>query len=231
MANTITSPTALFKLQFVTIDTSSNQQTIVDVLVLDASLNEMHEADADVSEFPIEQGADITDNVRVKPQTLQVEALITDTHLSSQQAAVNAERARGQTMLDKDSRDTLAALEAFQADGTLINVETGLKSYENMVIKSLRTSRNKDLKNAIKVTINLVEVLIVNSQTVVVKQAVPKAQPVIPKGTKTPTTATTGQEDQSNAYKSIMGNDTVNNLKKSLSDSVAAGVKALGFGP
>lgn len=213
-----------FKLQFVTVNTDGNSRKVLDTLVLDASLSEVHDADADVTEFPVEQGADISDNVRVKPKTLQVEALISDFHLANEGRASassggppSAQRplagAKG------DAKTTLAKLEDYQSKGTLIDVETGLKSYRNMVIKSIRTPRDKNLKNAIKCTINLQTIIIAQSQSVVIKSAEPKGQGVTPKGDKTPTKADAGKENESLLFKS---KEVPATLKKAANEAATA---------
>lgn len=217
-----------FKLQFVTVNSDGNSRKVLDTLVLDASLSEVHESDADVTEFPVEQGSDITDNVRPKPKTLMVEALISDFHLSNEgRASVSSggpvSSQRPLSGAKGDAKTTLAKLEDYQSKGTLIDVETGLKSYRNMVIKSIRTPRDKNLKNAIKCSINLQTIIIAQSQSVVIKQSTPKGQGVTPKGQKQAKGADSGKENKSLLFKA---QDVPAALKKAANEAAAA----LGFG-
>lgn len=208
-----------FKLQFVTVQPGQNQRTVLESLILDASISEMHEADADVTEFPVEQGADITDNVRVKPQGLQVEAIISDFHLSNPNrdggAVTGAFKAgwqsTGKLQDAVDAKTTLAKLEDYHSKGTLIDVETGLKSYRNMVIKSLRTPRDKNTAigntktaGSLRVTIILQTIIVVSSQNVVIK-TVPKGQPVVAKGAKTSKGANAGQVQEAKSIAKEVG--------------------------
>lgn len=216
-----------FKLQFVTIATDSNSRQVLETLVLDASLSEVHSSDADVTEFPVEEGSDITDNVRILPHDLQVEAIISDFHLANR-AGKAGWYAEG-TSQDISAKSTLAKLEDYQSKGTLIDVETGLKSYRNMVIKSIRTPRDKNIftgndkrdsakAGAIKVTMILKSIIIVQSQSVVIKQSVPKGQPVTPKGQKPSTSSDAGKENQSLLIKS---QDVPATLKKIFDEGAA----------
>lgn len=219
-----------FKLQFVTVDQSGSRK-VLDTLVLDASLSEIHDADADVTEFPVEQGSDITDNVRVKPRGLQVEALISDFHLSnngrSQASSGGPPDAQRPLAGAKGAaKTTYAKLEDYQSKGTLIDVETGLKSYRNMVIKSLHTPRDKnnftgnDKKaGAIKTTIILQTIIVAKSQNAVIKQSVPKGQGVVSKGQKTAPAAGAGKENESLLVRS---KDVPGALKKALNEAASA---------
>lgn len=220
-----------FKLQFITVSSDGSSRRVLDTLVLDASLSEIHDSDADVTEFPVEQGSDITDNVRIKPKALQVEALISDFHLSNagRAQASSGGPPRSQRPLKGnigDAKTTLAKLEDYQASGILIDVETGLKSYRNMVIKSLRTPRDRKVSvgndqraGSVKVTIILQSIILASSQSVVIKQSIPKGQAVTPKGQKTATGADAGKENQSLAVKSLNG---MGELKKAANEAVQA---------
>lgn len=213
-----------FKLQFVTVNSDNNSRRVLDTLVLDASLSEVHESDADVTEFPVEEGSDISDNVRQKPKDLQVEALISDFHLSNEgrsQASSGGPPSSQRPLAGAkgEAKNTLAKLEDYQAKGTLIDVETGLKSYRNMVIKSIRTPRDRNLKNGIKCTILLKCIIIAKSQSVVIKQSTPKGQGVTPKGQKTPTKADAGKEDQSLLFRS---QEVPAALKKTVNEALNA---------
>lgn len=219
-----------FKLQFITVSQDGNSRRVLDTLVLDASLSEVHDSDADVTEFPVEEGSDISDNVRVKPKTLQVEALISDFHLSNEgraQASSGGPTSSQRPLAgaEDDAKLTLAKLEDYQAKGTVIDVETGLKSYRNMVIKSLRTPRDKNLKKAVKVTIHLQTIIVAQSQSVVIKQSEPKGQGTTKKGQQTPKKADSGKEDQSLAFKS---KEVPAALQKAL-DEAAQALKNQGF--
>jgi len=51
--------------------------------ILDVSLNEDHKFESEVTEFPVESGGAISDNIRPKPITVSITGIITDTPLTS----------------------------------------------------------------------------------------------------------------------------------------------------
>ena len=61
--------------------TWTNADGTFDVVEFDTVDTEDHTLDNDVTEFPVEQGPDITDNIRVKPRVLSVKGYISDTPL------------------------------------------------------------------------------------------------------------------------------------------------------
>lgn len=52
--------------------------TSIGTVVVDASVNEVHSLPATVTEHPVEQGADVTDHVRLQPLSLTIQGLITN---------------------------------------------------------------------------------------------------------------------------------------------------------
>jgi len=61
--------------------TWNNEDGTYDVVEFDTVDTEDHTLPNEVTEFPVEQGPDVTDNVRVKPRTLSVKGYISDTPL------------------------------------------------------------------------------------------------------------------------------------------------------
>lgn len=61
--------------------TWTNEDGTFDVVEFDTHESEDHTLPNEVTEFPVEQGPDVTDNVRVKPRTLAVKGYISDSPL------------------------------------------------------------------------------------------------------------------------------------------------------
>jgi hypothetical protein len=59
----------------------TNKDASVDVVQLDVYDTETHGMATEVTEFPVEDGPDISDNVRRKPKTLNIEGYVSDTPL------------------------------------------------------------------------------------------------------------------------------------------------------
>ena len=107
-------------------------------LEVDATLRESHDDEAEVTRFPVEDGADITDHVRQLPARLHLECLISDTPLSTLGIAnVEATLAGGSI-----SQDAYSLLREWQADAALLIVTTTLRRYESMVLTALSVPRD-----------------------------------------------------------------------------------------
>lgn len=58
----------------------------IDEIWPDVSVRESHGLSADVTEHPVEEGADITDHIRAKPRTFSIEGLISNTPIEVPQS-------------------------------------------------------------------------------------------------------------------------------------------------
>ena len=59
----------------------TNADSSVDVVQLDVYESETHGMSTEVTDFPVEDGPNVSDNVRRKPKTLQIEGYVSDTPL------------------------------------------------------------------------------------------------------------------------------------------------------
>ena len=161
------------------------QGNTVDTIVFDVTNSETPTFDADVSEHAVELGTANNDNVRAKPTALRLDVTVTDYPISTKGRGVGGapERGRAARILEK--------LVTLRTDGIRLFVETGLRVYENMVIKSLSSPRDKALSGTLRFSINLIEVKTVRSESVPVKLSPTntKAKPKV-QGGKQPTTPT-----------------------------------------
>lgn len=161
------------------------QGNAVDTIALDVTNSETPTFDADVTEHAVELGTANNDNVRAKPTALRLDVTVTDYPISTKGRGIGGapEKGRAARILEK--------LVNLRTEGTRIFVETGLRVYENMVIKSVSSPRDKALNGTLRITLNLVEVKTVRSESVPVKLSPTntKAKPKV-QGGKQPTTPT-----------------------------------------
>jgi hypothetical protein len=54
------------------------QHVQIGTIWIDVSVREHHALDAEVTDHPVEQGADISDHIRVNPETLQIDGIVTN---------------------------------------------------------------------------------------------------------------------------------------------------------
>jgi len=148
---------------------------------VDVAITESHETDCDVTENPVEDGANITDHVQVKPAKLTIEGLVSDTPIKFLQGLRSL-------FDDNRSRKTYEELLAIQQAREPISVITGLKQYENMILKTLTIPRSVDTGRALRFSALFQEVRIVESRTIAIssdpqfqnKSSLGKASPQTP---------------------------------------------------
>lgn len=154
----------------------------IDDLDLDCSLSERHAGDVEVTDHPVEQGANIADHARAKPEVITIEGMVTnspliDGSLIDTAAAVT----RAGAALDK--------LRKLKDTGTLVTVFTSIRQYENMVITSLEVPRDVKTGNVLRFTATLKQVRVVQNKTVAIKTNLSAAKSKQNLGKKQPTKA------------------------------------------
>lgn len=161
----------------------------IGVVQLDASLNETHETEADVTEHQVERGARIADHKRKLPARVTIEGLVTNTPVgrAAQTRAVEFTGGSFQSATSEDSpfgvpgyaEEAFAKLEDLFDSEELITVVTSLKTYENMAITKLTVPRDRSTGDALRFTVALKEVVIVENRVTFLQAA-----PADPRATK-----------------------------------------------
>lgn len=121
--------------------------------VADVTIREDHEDELVVTENPVEQGADITDNSYKAPARLTVDVGYSNSSLQSNGDPNYAANVYAQFL-------------ALQASRQPFQVITGKRQYTNMVITLLHTVTDQDTENALLLTVKMREIILVNTQTV-----------------------------------------------------------------
>lgn len=158
-------------------------------IVAQATIEEVHQDELEVTEHPVEQGTTIADHAFVRPAELIITAGWSNS--SSSQGAVDAaigfaatESSAARAVINavelgvgvigllnggvsevQSAYDNLLA--AYQAR-TLFSVYTGKRPYKNMIIRSLSTTTDKQSENAMLIRIVMRQILIAQTQTVTV---------------------------------------------------------------
>ena len=123
------------------------------LLTLDASITQSHNYTAQVTVHPVEDGADVADHIRMEPVKVAVNGIVTATRLGQQ----------GDTSREIDAWNTLEGLVQAKQPITLV---TSLRTYTNMVLVSLSTSREKSLAHAIAPQLEFQQIRVVKSAVV-----------------------------------------------------------------
>lgn len=127
---------------------------------VDVVISEEHESEMEIAEHPVEKGAKISDHAWRLPAKVTLESAI----------AGDRAVASFQQLLDVQ-----AAAEPF-------SLVTGLKVYQNMLIKRLNATRDKENARVLKFEAELQEVIIVSTESSGASSSDDKAQGTTKRG-------------------------------------------------
>lgn len=139
-------------------------------LVADITVEEVHNDEMAITQHPVERTADITDHAYPLPVSLTVRIGY----------SIGGSSAGGQVQDGGDPVPLQTIYDAYlalQKGRELLEVQTGKRLYENMLIKTLALTTDKDTENALFLTIGLQEIILVDTQTVTVPQNNVQANP------------------------------------------------------
>lgn len=167
-------------------------------IIAHATVEETHEDELELTDQPVEQGAAITDHAYVRPSNLTVvcgwsESPNQTSIFNSLEGFAAAESPLASALLGianladgilnlvngsqdvvQQAYDTL--LNSFRSR-TLFDVYTGKRVYQNMLIKALSTTTNKEFENAMLIRIAFRQILMAQTQTVSVPDSSVMANP------------------------------------------------------
>jgi hypothetical protein len=145
---------------------------------MDATVNENHQQSAQATTHPVEKGAAVTDHVIAQPVKLSLECIISNTPVipsddvyNDGATTVNVHFETGMgTLISRQFDDDFdrvrrvhEALSNLRELGVLISVITTLANYDDMVITQLSVPRSADFGNAIQFTMELKQIIIVET--------------------------------------------------------------------
>lgn len=163
------------------------QQPTGTIISLDACVKEIHSRESPPTEFEIEDGNTISDHIIVKPFSLELEGVISDTPIDIADAGLttltSAVLPTGGLLAATAARQAYALYDAVQGSQSpsqvaytqLIELQknkqpfdvlTTLRLYKNMWIKSINVPRDAATGRVLNFTVQLVELLIVEPKTV-----------------------------------------------------------------
>lgn len=134
-------------------------------ITLDAAFGSDYQGDADVTEHPLELGADVADHFRPKQEQVQITGAVSDTPISA-----GARALIGQQKLNERTRagDALAFLRRLREEGHLCTITDRRLSMADMVLSSLRVPRDPKTGSAVNFTATFRRIKTVQTQRVVV---------------------------------------------------------------
>lgn len=125
---------------------------IIDGFLIDCSLSENHTFDSDVTDYPVESGANIADNIRPLPIQVDIEGIVTNTPIGLMREKRATPDATNRTFLlqfardvfnidSKPTDDAYALFERIRDAREPVTISTSLRTFDNMVMQSLSIPR------------------------------------------------------------------------------------------
>ena len=174
-------------------------QATVGVVTLDASLSENHSKSNEVTMHPVEDGSDVTDHIRVMPETLEISGIVSNHPIAflGPLAAPNPVTTNNASISDRVG----AAYEALRLQmdrGETVDVVTSLRKYSDMAITKMDVTRDATTGNSLAVNMSLQQIFkakIVEQAPEPVKAGAQKKSDQGNKGTKEATVAQAAKAD------------------------------------
>ena len=136
----------------------SDTGAISEVITLDAALDVNLSHSMTVTDFPVEDGASISDHAQQQPASVTIHGLVSSTPMRIFSFGAIAGNAR--------PRAAFEILLELQATRELVRIVTDLRTYDNMALTGIDAPRRQDTKNALLFTATFREVRLVSSQIV-----------------------------------------------------------------
>jgi len=158
--------------------------TVLDSITFDGTVRESYELDTDITDHPVEKGANVTDHSRPKPDMLTIDALFTDTPLSTEQNT-RAVESGGFTFQTNDTdvfsgagtaEASFQKLVALRNAGKVFTVTTVSRTYDNMMIQKITAPRDSKTGEGVTFTLVLKRIRQVTNKLVTVNTALPKGK-------------------------------------------------------
>lgn len=117
---------------------------MINDFLIDVALTETHEFEADVTEYPVESGSSISDNIRSKPIMVTMEGLVSNSPLE--------EIAKYRIAPAEPVADAYAMLLDVRDKREPVTIRTSLGTFENMALQSLSIPRDGSRGDALRFT-------------------------------------------------------------------------------
>ena len=158
---------------------AASEYTPIDIggFIVDASIEESHGFDSEITSFPVESGGVISDHVRLLPLALQLECIVSDTPIGAKIEAVRASTGSLDTANVKSWSDR--AHEHFKTlrdKREPFDVVTSLQTYKSMIIERYSPMRRVGDGHSLRFSLSLRSLNIVTNDRTFVKTATPDSQ-------------------------------------------------------
>lgn len=140
---------------------------------MDLALTEGHTFPGEVTKYPVEQGADVSDHIRDLPPEITLECIVSDDPIGDIANDPTRQSLAGEFVLP--SGDALEKLRELKALRRPVSIETSLGVFESMAFESLEVPRDKDKNNGLFFTAKFTKFVSVTNRRVKVRVKTPMA--------------------------------------------------------
>ncbi len=165
-------------------------------IIPDCVIEERHKDELELTQSPVEEGSPISDHAYLKPSELLMRVAWSD---SKSLGSLVGTLATGGSFLTVD--DVYQQLLDLQGTLQPFSIETGKRSYDNMMLRSLQVVTNRESENSLMVEALFQEVIIVSTkvQSASSLQMGTPAKQASPQNTAAPVSSGNLQLNQPNA--------------------------------
>lgn len=155
---------------------------LLDGYAIDMAKTEEHVLDSEATTYPIEDGSDVTDHVRLLPIQVTVEGIVSDTPIGDMVLIRQAElpilafsdpTTATVVTATRHSEAALAKLKSIRAARRPITIVTALQTYKNMVMTSLSIPLSRETGKALRFNATFQQVEIVTNNRTTTRTATP----------------------------------------------------------
>jgi hypothetical protein len=178
---------------------------VIGTVNIDCVFSENTTEDCEVTDYPIETGAYIQDNIYNRPLNFSLSGFLTDTPLGYIQTVESLTNTTNQSL----SQSAIDALETLKESRTPFTVITGVRIYEDMVFTNLSFSRDTNNGRSANIDCSFKKLLFASYQTVQVpaSQVSSKVQNA---ATQYPSTQDNGHKQPSEVTNNQAASDAYN---------------------
>lgn len=127
---------------------------------LDVALLEDYSFESEVTQWPIETGAVVSDFIRNKPDRISIQGFVTNSPIQILGGNLG-DLVRG--TVENNVELTFEALETLHRNREPVTIVAGLKTYDNMAIERISIPRSRETGEAISFTVEAVQISKANS--------------------------------------------------------------------
>lgn len=138
------------------------QPVSIDGIEFDALITSSESLAADIPQYPVEDGYEVSDTMILKPLSLEITVFVSNTPLTHLERFGGAEKCR--TRVD----DVVAQLKQMRAGRKLVTITTNDATYRNMGLESMSIAKSLETGYARQIPMTFKEVIITSTQTVAV---------------------------------------------------------------